>query len=594
MAAKESWNSKLGVILAVAGSAVGIGNFLRFPGNVAQYGGGAFMLAYVISFLIIGLPISWAEWTMSRYGGQRGFHSPVGVFHAVTRKPWGKFVGIIGIIIPVCIYMYYVVVEAWCLGYACNFIADPSVFHTQESVGSFFTAFTGIGADGTAWGMGLDHLGTFLIICFALNFFLIYRGISKGIEMFCNYAMPALLVLALIVLVRVLTLGAPDPNIPSQNINNGLGFMWNPNKTVLVETTMNDAGEPQENRIQLFGRQIQIAKQHFGLEGANETELPDSSAWLEETGIANPAPGTSYRVEEVSALSQLKKPDLWLAAAGQIFFSLSVGFGVILTYASYLKKDDDVILSGLTAVSANEFAEVGIGGLITVPAAFAFFGVTASVGSTFGLGFQTLPNVFGMMPAGNIFGFLFFFLLFLAAVTSSLSMLQPGIAFLEGAMDISRKQSVAILGLITAIGAGAVVYFSGGVKMLDHLDFWGGNFLIFIFATIQIITFSWLFGVKKGMQEAHVGSAIRIPRVFQFLMFLVTPLFLISIFIMWLWDKFAGAGETTYYVTDLFGKNPETGAWAAVAAILLFGLFVLVVTLNSSRYKSYDHGPEQG
>ncbi|MDP0498952.1 MAG: sodium-dependent transporter [Verrucomicrobiota bacterium JB022] len=590
MAVKESWNSRLGVILAVAGSAVGIGNFLRFPGNVAQYGGGAFMLAYVISFLIIGLPLSWAEWTMARYGGQRGFHSPVGVFHAVTRRPWGKFVGVIGIVIPVCIYMYYVVVESWCLGYACNFLFNPEVFSTSEGVGNFFGAFTGIGADGSAWGMGMDHLGTFLIVCFALNFFLIYRGISKGIEMFCNYAMPALLILALIVLVRVLTLGTPNPEIPSQNITNGLGFMWNPNKVELVETTQNEAGDSVEKRTQLFGRQVEVVKQQLGLEGGEGEPLPVSAAWLEQVGIATPNPEASFRVDEISAVSQLAKPDVWLAAAGQIFFSLSVGFGVILTYASYLKKDDDVILSGLTAVSANEFSEVGLGGLITVPAAFAFFGVTASVGSTFGLGFVTLPNVFGLMPAGNIFGFLFFFLLFLAAVTSSLSMLQPGIAFLEGALGIGRKLSVAILGLITAVGAIAVVSFSKDVKMLDHLDFWGGTFLIFVFATIQISAFAWLFGIKNGMKEAHTGSAIRIPKIFQWTMATVTPLFLITIFVFWMKDNVFGQGSS--YVTDLI-REPKMGAWAAVVALGLFGLFSLIVTLNSPRYKSYDHGPDQ-
>ena len=118
---KEQWNSKFGVILAVAGSAVGLGNFLRFPGKVAEFGGGAFMLAYFIAFLLIGLPICWAEWTMARYGGIRGFHSAPGIFNAISRHPAGKYLGVIGIVIPLTIYMYYVVIESWCLGYAINF-----------------------------------------------------------------------------------------------------------------------------------------------------------------------------------------------------------------------------------------------------------------------------------------------------------------------------------------------------------------------------------------------------------------------------------------------------------------------------------------
>src|SRR5690554_3718469 len=111
---KEAWNSRLGVILAVSGSAVGLGNFLRFPGQVAEYGGGAFMVAYFISFVLIGLPVCWAEWTMGRLSGQRGFHTTVGMLHTVTRWRGGKYIGIIGVIIPVIIYMYYVLIEAWC------------------------------------------------------------------------------------------------------------------------------------------------------------------------------------------------------------------------------------------------------------------------------------------------------------------------------------------------------------------------------------------------------------------------------------------------------------------------------------------------
>jgi SNF family Na+-dependent transporter len=109
---RDSWGSRLGVILAVAGSAVGLGNFLRFPGQAAQFGGGAFMVAYAISFLIIGLPICWAEWTMGRYAGQRGYNSAAGVFHCLV--PWrgSKYMGVLGAIIPLVIFMYYVVIEA--------------------------------------------------------------------------------------------------------------------------------------------------------------------------------------------------------------------------------------------------------------------------------------------------------------------------------------------------------------------------------------------------------------------------------------------------------------------------------------------------
>ena len=211
---KDSWNSRIGVILAVSGSAVGLGNFLRFPGQAAQNGGGAFMLAYFISFLIIGLPICWAEWTMGRYGGQRGFNSCPGILNAIWRHPATKYLGIIGVIIPIIIYMYYVYIEAWCLGYAVNFVVGNMDFNAVGDAGEFWGNFIGIGADGDAFGFGIKNVGVYLLLVFILNFFLIYRGIAKGIELFCKFAMPTLLIIALIILVRVLTLGAPVSEQP--------------------------------------------------------------------------------------------------------------------------------------------------------------------------------------------------------------------------------------------------------------------------------------------------------------------------------------------------------------------------------------------
>jgi NSS family neurotransmitter:Na+ symporter len=572
---KESWNSRLGVILAVSGSAVGLGNFLRFPGQVAQYGGGAFMVAYVLSFLLIGLPICWAEWTMGRYGGQRGFHTTVGIFNAVTRHPAGKYLGVIGIVIPVIIYMYYVLIEAWCLGYAVNFLAGRLDFETPEEVGAFFVAFTGAAQDGSGLGFdGLSQVGLFLILCFGLNFFLIYRGLSRGIELFCKYAMPALIVLAVIILIRVLTLGTPDPEQPQNSINAGLGFMWNPTKVLLVDSSGVVEGSGAATETPIFGKQF-IAE-------------------AEAKAAANP----HLEIKRIGVLTQLKNPQLWLAAAGQIFFSLSVGFGIIMTYASYLKQDDDIVLSGLAATSANEFCEVALGGLITIPAAVAFLGAAGAVGSTFALGFNVLPNVFASMPAGNFFGFLFFFLLFLAAVTSSLSMLQPGIAFLENALGINRKQSVAILGLITGLGTLMVVYFSADLKALDTLDFWMGNFTIFILATTQIIVFAWVMGIPDGFKEAHKGAGIRIPSIFGFIMKYITPVFLLLIFLFWAsenlfgYNIFTQTSATSAYVEDLFGDNPNPVAQASVIVILLMLLFVIIVVNSSDHFRRLNHNPD--
>lgn len=562
---KESWNSRLGVILAVAGSAVGLGNFLRFPGQAAEYGGGAFMLAYFISFLLIGLPICWAEWTMGRFGGQGGFNSAPGIFNYITRKPAFKYLGVIGVLVPVIIYMYYVYIEAWCLGYAVNFLVGNMDFQDVGQAGDFWGSFIGIGLDGSAIGFGIQQVGFFLIFVFILNFVLIYRGISKGIELFCRYAMPTLVVIALIILLRVLTLGTPDASHPERNVSNGLGFMWNPTKHVVEQR------QPNGEWVVDY-----------------EVVNPDKLQAVQSASLAD----SSLRVRDLTVREQLFNPQLWLAAAGQIFFSLSVGFGVIITYSSYLSKQDDVVLSGLAATSANEFCEVVIGGLITLPAAVTFLGVAGVAGmGTFGLGFNVLPMVFANMAWGGLFGFLFFFLLFLAAVTSSLSMLQPGIAFLEEAMKINRKQSVALLGLITAVGCGFVVYFSADVKALDTLDFWVGTFLIFVLSALQIIIFSWILGVNKGLELAHQGSAIRIPNCFKVVMKYITPLFLLLIFALWVAANVFGidfsGGESSYssYVSDLF-IDPNPVAWMSIGLIaLVAALFAFITSLNPEYKK---------
>jgi len=560
--AEERWSSRLGVIMAVAGSAVGLGNFLRFPGQAAQYGGGAFMIAYFISLLVIGLPICWAEWTMGRLAGQHGLHSSPGVFHYFLRPRWGKYVGVIGVVVPVIIYMYYVVIESWCLGYAVNFLTGGLNFHSVEAAGDFFAAFIGMKENGLSVGFHLDQVGNYLILVFVLNFILIYRGIAKGIEWFCNWAMPALLVLALVILVRVLTLGAPDPAHPDYNVVNGLGFMWNPEKVVVERV----------------------------VEGAwvKEREVVGTSAIAAAGAGVRADPST--RLRTIGVIEQLLKPQLWLAAAGQIFFSLSVGFGVILTYASYLSRKDDIVLSGLSATSANEFCEVGLGGLITLPAAFAFLGVAGVAGmGTFALGFQVLPLVFAKLPLGWFFGSVFFFLLFLAAITSSLSMLQPGIAFLEEALKIGRRQSVAILGFITAAGSAFVVYFSKDLKALDTLDFWVGTFLIFILATIQILVFSWGFGVDRGLAEADRGAAFPIPRFFAPVMKFLCPAFLITVFCLWVLVNVFGVtfggrpAEFSGYVKDLF-IAPDPVAWMSVGLVVAFALFVALLCARAPAY----------
>lgn len=557
--------------MAVAGSAVGLGNFLRFPGLAAQYGGGAFMLAYAISFLIIGLPIGWAEWAMGRHAGGRGYNSCPGAFAAIVRRPWAKYAGVIGVIVPVVIYMYYVVIEAWCLGYAANFwTGNLHLKDAEETVGRF-AAFTGAAGDGTAMRLDAGRVLPWLIGVFIFNFWLIYRGIAGGIEKMCKIGMPLLILLALLILARVLTLGAPDPARPHDSVGNGLGYLWNPTK-VMVMKTAPEAGELQREVV--------------------------GAAALEAARAEVAASGGSLVLREFGVLEQLRNPRLWLAAAGQIFFSLSVGFGVIIVYASYMKRSDDVVLSGLTASSANEFCEVGLGGLITVPAAVAFLGVAGVAGQAgVGLGFKVLPLVFAKMPAGDFFGGAFFFMLFLAAVTSSISMLQPGIAFVEEALGVGRRISVSLLGLLTCLGCGFVVYFSGDLKALDTLDFWVGTFLIFTLATIQILIFGWVWGIDRGFAELHQGAALRVPWVFRPIIRWVCPAFLLGVFALWFLQEILGidlssgaAGGVSYYVTDLFGAKASLPAQLSLALVAVIASFFCLMTARARAFRRAEQG----
>lgn len=519
-----AWSTRLGVILAVSGSAVGLGNFLRFPGNAAENGGGAFLIPYFIAFLLLGIPIGWAEWTMGRYGGRKGFHSAPAIMGVWGRGPVARYFGSFGVLVPLVIYFYYVMIESWCLSYAWSYASggigigsDQSVAQQVIASEQFFQETTGSNFNGILAQNELHPSVIFWGITFAINIFFLYRGLSRGIETFSRWAMPAMVVLGLIVLVRVLTLGTPDPGLPEQNVAAGLNFMWNP---------------------------------------------------------------------DFAALGNFQT---WLAAAGQIFFSLSVGFGVIINYASYMKKDDDIVLSSLTASATNEFFEVALGGMITITAAVVFLGVVATqanTGGTFSTGFSALPVVFARMPWGDLFGAIWFFMLFLAAITSSLSMLQPVKAFFEEALGLSHTGATTLVSGICIVGNFFVLWFSKGLVALDTLDFWVGTFMIFVVAGTQIICFSWVFGVDKALDEAHRGAQLGIPRIFRFIIKYVSPTYLIVIFLGFCWYN------VPPYVQSILGSgNLDDAANRSVIyawGVILFSVVMLMTmtAIGTRRWKA--------
>src|SRR5688572_5030758 len=153
---KEEWGTKLGLILAVAGSAVGLGNFLRFPGQAATYGGGAFLIPYFTALLLVGIPIGWAEWAIGRYGGKKGVHSAPAIMGIIGKGSIARYFGVIGAMIPLGVSFYYVFIEAWTFGYFLKYLtggigvdATASIADQSAAASAYYTNFTGSTADGS-------------------------------------------------------------------------------------------------------------------------------------------------------------------------------------------------------------------------------------------------------------------------------------------------------------------------------------------------------------------------------------------------------------------------------------------------------------
>jgi SNF family Na+-dependent transporter len=506
---RERWGTRLGVIMAVAGSAIGLGNFLRFPVQAAQNGGGAFMIPYFIALVLLGIPLMWVEWAIGRYGGVFGHGTAPGAFHRLWDSRLAKYFGVIGIFGPLVIFIYYTYIESWILGYAFFALTGKLFSATNtNSMLAFLQGYQGLVKNEFFSGPVVPYI--FFLITFAINIAIVRRGIKGGIEKLCRIAMPILFVFGAILMVRVLTLGAPDSLRPSWNVLAGLGFLWNPKFEVL------------------------------------------------------------------------KDAKVWLAAAGQIFFTLSVGIGVIITYASYLKKTDDVVLSGLSAASMNELAEVVIGGSIAIPIAFAFYGpvniVDIARGGAFNLGFVTMPLVFEKIFLGGFFCFIWFALLFLAGITSSVSLAQPAISFLSDEFNIDHKKAVLIFAVISFVLCQPVIFFLGH-GVLDELDFWGGTFALVVFATIESILFAWVFGMGAAWQEIHHGAHIAVPRIFKFIIKFITPTYLIAILAFWFYQEWTP-------VILMKGVSEANRPYIIGTRLMLIGMLLLIALLVKVALKT--------
>ncbi len=601
---RERWATRIGLVLAMAGNAIGIGNFLRFPGQAAANGGGAFMIPYFIALIFMAIPLMWLEWAQGRYGGARGHGTTPGMFQAMWRSRVSKYLGVLGLFLPTVILIYYSYLASWTIGYSIYTVfnqlpkvqeigitkddlaaltrgeirdhvlqglpitrADVDAFLTQGVATSQMVEFLKtinlseaeinqlsptermeklesaiikekvvkpfdnarkayIGAvtpDGQPVGKVYQvPLFTYLVFIgvFVFSLFVLARGVSGGIEVLAKIGMPLLFILAVILVIRVFTLGHPVSE--ALGPLNGLAFLW----------------EPQW--------------------------------YIERNG------------QKVFVLFD---PQVWLAAAGQIFFSLSLGMGAIQCYASYLREDDDVALTGLSTTSANEFAEVVLGGSIAIPAAATFFGITATqvIASqgTFYLGFASMPPVFEFMPLGQVLGALWFFLLFIAAITSVMALAQPMIAFLEDEFGLSRGKAVAILGALWLPSTHLCIFLSGS---LDVMDFWAGTFGPPLFALIEVVLMMWIFGADRIWAEILRGAQLRPPRFFYYSAKYIAPLILVFVLGFWVWlNIIVPILNGTILQQGVEGQGTGWTVW--VTRLFLLALFIGMCLMVRAAFK---------
>lgn len=503
---KEQWASRMGLVLAMAGNAVGLGNFLRFPAQAVKNGGGAFLIPYLVSFLILGLPLMWIEWGMGRYGGQFGHHSGPGIMQAMDRRRFWKYFGVFGLWSNLIIAAYYLYIESWTMAYAGyaligGFNPNSTIPGLKMSGKEFMDYVTGEQPNQI---FAVSSFGLVLFtICILINVWILTRGLAKGIELVSKVGMPLLIIFGALLAIRGLLITPPVEGEAAQ-------FFTDPHAVESPLVGLNFVWEPKFD-----------------------------SLW-------NPA--------------------VWLAAAGQVFFTLSIGMGSINCYSSYLKRHHDVTLTGATSAWTNEFCEVILGGSILIPIAVAYLGLDSvkemtGSGSGFGLGFVTFPTLFQnwgwLAPAA---GFMWFGLLFFAAITSSLAMGQPIMAFLQTEFQVERKKSALLFGAMLLPLALPCALLSQRT-FFDDFDYWAGTFCLVVYALAEAVLFAWVFGMDRGWKELMTGAELKIPAAFYYVMKYVTPVFLIVIFVGNVFQP--SAGWDGYAKALVAGEKLPEWEWAA-------------------------------
>lgn len=456
----EAWGSRVGLVLAMAGNAVGFGNFLRFPVQAVQNGGGAFIIPYIVSLIILGLPLLLIEWSTGRFGGKLGHHSTPFIMGSMNKKAIWQYVGVFGVFSNLAIASYYCYLESWTMSYVYHSVVGTFDGLSQFQVAGFFENYLDVTTSTT--GIPFEAI-VFFLLCLALNTWILSKGLSGGIEKVAKIGVPLLIVFGVFLAYRGITMKSGSLGALWDGVD-GLNFLWTPN------------------------------------------------------------------------FDSLSNPKVWMAAAGQVFFTLSVGMGTIQCYASYLKEKDDIALNAMSAGFTNEFVEIVLGSSIIIPISVGYLGVDKVIELTnlggLGLAFRTMPFLFEQWGPilSALAGLAFFGLLFIAGITSSLAMGTPVMGFLQDEFKWPRKRSALTFGIsVMVLGLPTVFFFQKGV--FDEYDYWAGTVSLVVFAMLESVLFAWFFKGGNGWDEINRGADIRLPFFFKYLLKYVTPVALIIIFL---------------------------------------------------------------